>query len=188
MNFTFSPASEIPEVIVIQGCRFSDERGFFSETFRVKDFESMGLPPFVQENMSRSSPYCLRGFHYQLKPMEQGKLVSCPVGKIVDIAVDIRVGSPTYSKYIAVELSQDENKMLYIPAGFAHGFITRGNSDAIVTYKVTNYYSPQHDRSVKWDDPDIGIDFDWLAPELIKVSAKDRRASLLKYAENNFIY
>ena len=202
MSFIFTPTSELPEVVLIKGRKFQDERGFFSESFRSKEFLAYGIPPFVQENHSRSSPLVLRGLHYQLNPKAQGKLVYCTRGWIVDVAVDIRKNSPTFGKWTRVLLGGDPNliSMLYIPPGFAHGFCV---SDAFlldvdVVYKVTEYYAPEYERSILWNDPSIGID--WGLPKSIHgdrliseydsilISDKDASAPLLKDAENNFVY
>ena len=184
MTFIFTPIPELPEVIIIEGQRFNDERGFFSESFRVSEFEQYGIPPFVQENHSRSRPEVFRGLHYQLEPKAQGKLVYCVSGFIDDFVVDIRKGSVTYGNYVKIDLGAKQNKMVYVPPGFAHGFFAYGGADAHVVYKVTEYYSAEHERSIRWDDPDIGIDI--LAARL-NISDKDANAPLLKDAENNFV-
>jgi len=184
MSFKFAPHYILPEVIIIEGQRFEDDRGFFSETFRNDEFEQYGIPSFVQDNHSFSSPGCFRGLHYQLAPHAQGKLVRCVNGSIWDYVVDIRKGSPTYGKTIKIDLTDRFNKMVYIPPGFLHGFYTRGLKDAHVVYKVTNYYSSDHDRNVRWNDPALGIIFNKDA----SVSLKDLNAPLLKDAENNFNY
>jgi len=183
MSFDFNPTSGLPGVIVISGRRFSDERGFFSESFRVNEFEKHGIPPFVQENHSRSSPPCFRGLHYQLHPKAQGKLVYCVSGVIKDFAVDIRQGSPTFGKWVEIDLSSSNMRMVYVPPGYAHGFFAYGLQDAHVIYKVTEYYSPEHDRAIRANDPAIGIPL-----RDMKVSEKDLNAPLLKEAENNFFY
>jgi dTDP-4-dehydrorhamnose 3,5-epimerase len=186
MSFIFTPSSKLPEVIVIKLQRFTDERGFFSESFRVDEFEKYGIPSFVQENRSRSIPPTFRGLHYQLNPMAQGKLVYCVSGLITDFIVDIRQGSPTYGEWDRVSLNEHNNKMVYVPPGFAHGFFAYGKNDAHVLYKVTNYYSKEHERSIRWSDPDIGIVF--TDADDLKISDKDANAPLLKDAENNFHY
>jgi len=188
MSFTFSPASELPEVVIIEGRRFKDERGFFSESFRADDFEAHGIPPFVQENHSRSSSPCIRGLHYQLNPKAQGKLVYCISGFIVDVAVDIRKGSPTYGKWVTIPLDVNNMRAVYIPPGFAHGFFAHGLHDAHVVYKVTEYYSPEHDRCIRWNDPDINLVWGPSPMFALKISDKDANAPLLKDADNNFVY
>ena len=144
MSFIFSPYKEMPEVILIEPKIFEDDRGFFSESFKEKDFLDYGMPPFVQENHSRTSAFCVRGLHYQLKEKVQGKLVRCLRGSIIDVAVDIRRGSPTYGNWVGVKLSGINLYMLYIPPGFAHGFMSYELSD--VVYKTTEYYSFENDR------------------------------------------
>lgn len=185
MSFIFRTDFKLNDVIIIEGQRFNDERGFFSESFRVKEFEQQGIPTFIQENHSRSLPTTLRGLHYQLQPYEQGKLVYCVAGCITDIIVDIRQGSPTYSKWTKVELNSNQMNMVYVPPGFAHGFFAHGKEKAHVLYKVTSYYSKESERSIRWDDPDIGIK---LPDTKLNISEKDANAPLLKDAENNFYY
>jgi len=191
MSFTFIPTSELPEVVIIEGRRFKDGRGFFSESFRDNEFRMNGIPPFVQENHSRSAPPCLRGLHYQLNPKAQGKLVYCVAGHIVDVAVDIRKWSKTYGKWVKVELDENNGRMLYIPPGFAHGFLAYGLHIAHVVYKVTEYYSAEHDRCIRWNDPEIGIEWGpqhWYDNKAFKISNKDAEAPLLKDADNNFVF
>ncbi|HOP95656.1 MAG TPA: dTDP-4-dehydrorhamnose 3,5-epimerase [Dictyoglomaceae bacterium] len=176
---------EIPEVILIEPTVFSDERGFFIETYKLSEFKKNGIDyDFVQDNHSKSKKGVLRGLHYQLKPMEQGKLVRCIKGRIWDVAVDIRKGSPTYRKWVAVELSEDNKKMLWIPQGFLHGFVALEDNTEII-YKVTKEYSKEHDRGIFWNDPEINIKWPIDNPIL---SEKDKSLPLLKEAENNFIY
>lgn len=184
MSFKFTPSSVLTEVIIIEGKRFEDERGFFSETFRNDEFEEYGIPPFVQENHSRSSPLCFRGMHYQLNPCAQGKLVRCVSGSIYDFVVDIRKDSPTYGKTIKINLTEHTNKMVYVPPGFAHGFFSYGLKDVHVLYKVTSYYSPEHDRCICWSDPTFKITLGGH----VNVSDKDANAPLLNDVENNFYY
>lgn len=184
MSFIFTQSSVLPEVMIIEGKRFEDERGFFSETFRSNEFEKYDIPPFVQENHSRSSPLCFRGLHYQLNPCAQGKLVRCVSGSIYDFVVDIRLGSPTYGKVIKINLTEQSNKMVYVPPGFAHGFFSYGLKDVHVLYKVTNYYSAEHDRGIRWNDPTFKITLGGQ----VNISEKDASAPLLKDAENNFDY
>lgn len=185
MSFTCK-STEIPEVKIIEGRRFEDKRGYFCESFRVEDFESIGLPAFVQENHSFSHPYTIRGMHYQLNPKAQGKLVYCVSGIITDFAVDIRKGSPTYGEHVRVVLSGDSvaTRMVYVPPGFAHGFQV-GSTTAHVIYKVTDYYSPEHEASIRWNDPAIGIKWSEQTP---LIAPKDAEAPLFGEAENNFVY
>ncbi|HRU33174.1 MAG TPA: dTDP-4-dehydrorhamnose 3,5-epimerase [bacterium] len=176
---------EIPEVILVEPVAFSDERGFFMETYKASEFKRNGIDyDFLQDNHSRSKRGVLRGLHYQLKPAEQGKLVRCIRGRIQDVAVDIRKGSPTYGRWVAVELSEDNKKMLWIPPGFLHGFVALEDDNEII-YKVTKEYSKEYDRGIIWNDPEIGINWGIDNPVL---SEKDKRLPRLKEAENNFIY
>jgi dTDP-4-dehydrorhamnose 3,5-epimerase len=148
----------IPEVLIIEPKVFGDERGFFFESFNSRAFrEATGLDvEFVQDNHSKSAKNVLRGLHYQLPPRAQGKLVRVVQGEVFDVAVDIRAGSATFGKWVGVTLSAENKKQLWIPAGFAHGFLTLSET-AEFLYKTTDYYSPDHERCVRWDDPDIGI-------------------------------
>lgn len=176
-----------PLVINIQ--RFEDNRGFFEETFRTDELLKIGLPPFVQENHSCSRPPVLRGLHYQLNPMEQGKLVYCMSGFLTDVVVDIRKTSPTYGRWEKIELDSRNPRMLYVPPGFAHGFFVYGCYDpggTHLVYKTTNYYNKSLDRAIRWNDPDIAIDWGpFLGPDVI-ISEKDQNAPYLKDADNNF--
>lgn len=183
MKFVFTRL-EIPDVILIEHELFKDARGFFVEAYKEKDFTEHGIPPFVQDNYSRSAYGVLRGLHYQIEPASVGKLIRCLRGKIFDVAVDIRKGSPYYGKWVSRELSEDTNEMLYIPPGFAHGFCVLSEI-ADVFYKMTGYYSPQHDRGILWSDSDLAIPWPIARPE---VSTKDAQAPRLKDADNNFVY
>ena len=173
---------EISEVVIIEPKVFGDERGYFMESYR-KDFFDKNVREinFIQDNESKSKKGVLRGLHYQLPPFAQSKLVRVIKGSVVDVAVDIRKGSPTFGKYVAVELSEENKRQLFIPRGFAHGFLVT-SEEAIFTYKVDNYYAPKYDRRIRFDDPDIGIN--WNFPkEKILVSDKDKNAPFLKEAE-----
>ncbi|MBO8143328.1 MAG: dTDP-4-dehydrorhamnose 3,5-epimerase [Thermodesulfobacterium sp.] len=175
---------EIPDVVLIKPLVFPDERGFFMETFKKSDFVRNGINyDFVQDNHSKSKKGVLRGLHYQLNPKAQGKLVRCIKGKIWDVAVDIRKGSPWYSKWVAVELSEENKHMLWIPPGFAHGFVALEDSEII--YKCTEEYDPALDRGIIWNDREIGIKWPITNPILSK---KDAGLPKLKNAENNFVY
>jgi len=171
--------TEIPDVKRIKPKRFGDSRGWFSETFRADTMAKAGITtPFVQDNQSFSAPQgTIRGLHFQIAPQAQAKLIRVLQGTILDVAVDIRSGSPTYRKYVAVTLDAENGEQLYIPHGFAHGFCTL-TPDTMVAYKVDAYYSPAHDRALVWNDPDVGIDWPVLAAEAI-LSDKDRAAPRL---------
>ncbi len=156
MPFKFQKL-EIPEVIVIDPMVIKDERGFFMETYKHSDFAAAGIKEhFVQDNHSRSSKHVLRGLHYQLAPAGQGKLVRCNRGMIFDVAVDIRASSPTFGRWVASELSEENSLMLYIPPDFAHGFVVLSDVAEII-YKCTAEYSPENERGLIWNDPDINI-------------------------------
>ena len=171
----------IPDVLIIEPKMFGDARGFFFESFNQKAFnEATGLNlNFVQDNHSRSAKGVLRGLHYQIQ-QPQGKLVRVVRGAVFDVAVDIRMCSPTFGKWEGIELSEDNRKQLWIPAGFAHGFLVTSDS-AEFLYKTTDYYSPDHERAIHWDDAAIGIQWPLQGPPVL--SAKDLRAGLLKNAE-----
>jgi dTDP-4-dehydrorhamnose 3,5-epimerase len=176
----------LPRVIIPR--RHVDNRGWLSETFHEARLRDLGIAcDFVQENQSSSKRAgTLRGLHFQRPPAEQAKLISVARGRILDVAVDVRRGSPTFGKYASIELSADSGRLLYIPAGFAHGFITL-EDDVIVNYKVSNYYTPAADGGIRWDDPDIG--FPWPAPaSAIILSDKDRQLPLLKEFDSPFLY
>ena len=166
----------LPGVVVVKNRVFGDERGFFMETYNKQRFKEVGLPAnFVQDNHSRSSKGVIRGLHYQF-PQWQGKLVRTIAGAIYDVAVDLRRDSPTYSQWFGIELNDDNRWQLYIPPGFAHGFATLSDS-ADVAYKCTTLYKFEDDAGIRWNDPDIGIE--WPVENPI-VSAKDRSSPFLK--------
>ena len=180
MKFT---RTKIEDVVIIEPKVHGDERGYFVETFRqdlLEEFLGFNLN-FCQDNESKSSKGVLRGLHYQLHPDAQTKLVRVIKGKVLDVAVDIREGSPTFGEYVAVELSEENKKQLFVPRGFAHGFVVL-EDDTIFAYKVDNYYSPKNDRGIAFDDPSIGIDWG-LPKEELKLSEKDKKQPLLKDAE-----
>jgi dTDP-4-dehydrorhamnose 3,5-epimerase len=184
MPFTFTELS-IPGVILIEPRMYRDARGFFMETYKYSDFARTGIKEhFVQDNYSRSSMGVLRGLHYQKSPNAQGKLVQCTKGKIFDVAVDIRRGSPTFRRWVSAELSDENNLMLYVPPAFAHGFLVLSGL-ADVLYKCTREYEPQDDRGIIWNDPDLDIEWPVKDPFL---SEKDARHPLLRDADNNFEY
>ena len=187
MSFTITPQG-IKDVLLIAPRVFADQRGFFLESFRADELENLGLPSFVQENHSRSTCGVLRGLHYQLEPVPLGKLVRCGRGAIFDVAVDIREGSPTYGKWAGATLDDKNHAMLFVPAGFAHGFLTLSET-ADVFYKQSDYYAPQAERGIAWNDPDIGIV--WPTPNAAEtpiLSQKDASAPNLANAENNLRY
>jgi dTDP-4-dehydrorhamnose 3,5-epimerase len=155
--------------------RIEDERGYFSEIFRFDDFEQRvhGVK-FVQDNQSLSvRSGTIRGLHFQIHPEAQGKLVRCLSGRLLDVAVDLRTGSPTYGRWLSLELSPELNNQLWVPVGFGHGFCTL-EPNTIISYRVTSYYSADHDKGVAWDDPDIAVSWPDVA-EADTLSAKDRR-------------
>jgi dTDP-4-dehydrorhamnose 3,5-epimerase len=184
MPFTFKKL-DIPEVILIEPEIFPDERGFFMETYKYSDFIPMGFKEhFVQDNFSQSARGVLRGLHFQKNPNAQGKLVQCVRGHIFDVAVDIRRGSPTFGRWVGMELSEENKRILYIPSGFAHGFVVLSENAAVV-YKCTKEYVSRDDRGIIWNDPDINILWPVKDPVL---SEKDASLPLLKDADNNFEY
>jgi dTDP-4-dehydrorhamnose 3,5-epimerase len=180
MNFN---ALEIPDVVMVEPQVFGDARGFFMETWSARAFEYSGLScDFVQDNLSRSSRGVLRGLHYQLEHT-QGKLVRCTSGAVFDVAVDLRKESATFGRWVGVTLSEENKRAMWIPPGFAHGFLTLSES-ADFQYKCTDIYHPASERTIRWDDPSIGIE--WPIPEgaRIELSSKDEdRGLLLEDAE-----
>jgi dTDP-4-dehydrorhamnose 3,5-epimerase len=159
-----------------------DERGFFVELFNLRRFEELtGLDvTFVQDNLSQSSQHVLRGLHYQLPPRAQGKLVSVVRGEVFDVAVDVRHSSPSFGQWVGITLSERNRRQFWIPSGFAHGFIAL-TEHADVFYKVTDYFSSEHDRSLRWDDPEIGIE--WPLDDEPILSVKDASAPFLRSAD-----
>lgn len=172
----------IPEVLIFEPKVFGDARGFFFESFSQKGFEeAVGKKiEFVQDNHSQSQKGVLRGLHYQLEPHAQGKLVRCIEGEVFDIAVDIRKNSATFGQWVGVVLSAENKRQLWIPEGFAHGFLTLSDTAQFV-YKATNYYAPQSERCIIWNDPQINIE--WPNIDQIQLSAKDEKGLLLSDAE-----
>ena len=168
-------STAIPDVKIFEPKVFGDSRGFFLESFNQKIFEeATGLKRnFVQDNHSKSSRGVLRGLHYQQPPMEQGKLVRVTQGEVFDVAVDIRKTSPTFGQWVGVHLSAGNKRQLWVPEGFAHGFLTLSDT-AESLYKTTNYYSPQHEEAIAWNDPDLNIQ--WPRVDSIILSAKDEKA------------
>ena len=170
-------ATAIPDILIFEPQVHGDERGYFLETFRESHFKERGIDlSFVQDNQSKSSQGILRGLHYQLK-FPQGKLVRVLSGEIFDVAVDIRKNSPTFGKWVGEILSAENKKQLWVPPGFAHGFYVTSES-AEISYKCTEYYHPEDDHSLLWNDPSIGIDWPLVTAEPL-LSEKDRNASAL---------
>ena len=175
--------TKIPGLLIIEPRVFGDERGFFFESFNEQAFNAAtgNSLAFVQDNHSKSAKGVLRGLHYQLPPKAQGKLVRVVQGEVFDVAVDIRKDSPTFGQWVGEILSADNKKQLWIPPGFAHGFLTLSDT-AEFLYKTTDYWSPEHERAILWDDPTLMIDWplNGLVPQL---AAKDAAAQLFKQAE-----
>ncbi len=178
--------TNLPGVLLIEPQVFEDGRGWFMETYSRIKMDSLGINvEFVQDNHSLSIPKgTLRGLHFQNNPKAQSKLLRCTKGVILDVAVDIRRGSPDYKKWVAVELSADNKKQLFIPKGFAHGFVTLVDH-CEVQYKVDEYYAPEFDRGIRYDDPEIGVKWGIADPVL---SAKDMSSPLLKDSDCNFSF
>ena len=182
MNFT---RQEIPDILLIEQVRFEDDRGYFTETFKESVFYNEGLAAsFVQDNLSRSRKGVVRGLHYQAPPSAQGKLVQVARGAVLDVAVDIRYGSPWFGRHVATELGADDGLMLWVPAGFAHGFRAL-EDDTDVMYKVTAEWDPERERGIRFDDPALCIDWGIASDELL-VSAKDEQLPLLADLERDF--
>ncbi len=181
----FIPQS-VPDVILIQPEIHGDSRGYFVETFRQDEFEqAIGRKiDFVQDSESQSSKSTLRGLHFQLPPFAQSKLVRVIQGRVLDVAVDIRNGSPTFGQYVAVELNDNNKYQLFIPRGFAHGFVVLSEI-AILSYKLGNYYSPEHEKGLAFDDKEV--DIDWLLPrKQLILSKKDQNYPTLSQIKNHF--
>ncbi|MDA9499493.1 dTDP-4-dehydrorhamnose 3,5-epimerase [Bradyrhizobium sp. CCBAU 11357] len=173
-------ATELPEVLIVEPKLFGDQRGFFLETYQFQRYVEAGIHrPFVQDNMSRSARGVLRGLHLQ-NPNTQGKLVSAMRGRVLDVAVDVRVGSPNFGRHVAVELSEENRRQLWVPRGFAHGFVVLSET-ADFFYKCDDLYSPKDEVSIRWNDPAIGIKWGIDNPSL---SAKDAAAPLLAEVQN----
>jgi dTDP-4-dehydrorhamnose 3,5-epimerase len=174
-------ACELPGVLILEPKVFGDERGFFYESFNARSFEqATGFKPeFVQDNHSRSQKDVLRGLHYQLEHT-QGKLVRVTAGEVLDVAVDIRRSSPTFGRWVSARLSAENNRQMWIPEGFAHGFVVLSDY-AEFLYKTTDYYTPSAERCIRWDDPDLGIN--WQMTATPALSAKDQNGKSLKEAD-----
>lgn len=174
--------TEIPDVIIIEPRLFKDERGWFMESFR-QDIFDRNIPGinFVQDNESLSSFGVLRGLHYQLPPFAQAKLIRVITGTVLDVAVDIRKNSPTFGKYVSLKLSESNKRQLFISKGFAHGFVVL-SSEAILQYKVDEYYAPDYERALSFDDPTLGINWELPRKDIV-LSDKDRASPLLRDAQ-----
>ncbi|WP_440882028.1 dTDP-4-dehydrorhamnose 3,5-epimerase [Tenacibaculum sp. C7A-26P2] len=184
MNFI---KTKIPDVIIIEPKIYGDHRGYFFESFNLKTFnEKVIKTDFVQDNESKSSRGVLRGLHFQKPPYAQAKLVRCIKGCVLDVAVDIRVGSPTYGQHVTVELSEDNKRQLFVPRGFAHGYSVL-SEEAIFAYKVDNWYKPEYDSGIIWNDTDLGIDWQ-LENDSIKLSEKDSNLLVFKDLKSSFNY
>jgi dTDP-4-dehydrorhamnose 3,5-epimerase len=184
MSFRFK-SLDIPDVVLVEAKSYDDHRGFFMETYKSSEFVSAGISDnFVQDNFSRSRRSVFRGLHYQNPPRAQGKLVRVYRGEIVDVAVDIRAGSPTYARFVTAKLTDRNGLMLWVPPGFAHGFCAVSD-EADVAYKVTQEYDPDVDRGIRWDDPEIALEIPVKDPIL---SDKDRALPHLRDADNHFVY
>ena len=179
--------TNIEGVVIIEPRIFRDDRGYFFESFSQRDFqEKVCNTVFVQDNESKSSYGVLRGLHFQKPPYAQSKLVRVIKGAVLDVAVDIRKGSPTFGQHVAVELTEDNHRQFFIPRGFAHGFSVL-TDEVIFQYKCDNFYAPQSEGALAWDDPDLGID--WRIPtDKVLLSEKDRHHSRLRDAERRFDY
>jgi len=177
--------TEIPEVVIIEPRVFPDERGFFMETYKRSEFAALGIGEiFVQVNHSKSPKGILRGLHYQKQPKAQAKLVQAIAGEIFDVAVDIRRGAPTFGRSVVTELSAENKRLLYVPPGFAHGFCVVSD-DAEISYMTTAEYAPECEAGIRWNDPDLAIDWPIANPQL---SNRDFAWPCLKDADNNFSY
>lgn len=182
MKFIPTP---IPDLCIVQPNVFGDERGYFFESFNKSHFTNAGIDAeFIQDNESLSSRGVVRGLHFQSPPTAQGKLVRVQKGRVLDIALDIRKGSPTYGEHFSIELNSVNKTMLWIPPGFAHGFATL-EDDTVFLYKCTNTYSPEHEGNILWNDPALAIDWGVHHP---KLSKKDEEGPLLKDFNSPFTY
>lgn len=177
----------IDGVVIIEPCIYSDSRGYFFESFNQKEFEEkVCKTTFVQDNESKSSYGVIRGLHFQRPPFAQSKLVRVVKGAVLDVAVDIRKGSPTFGQHVAVELTEEHHRQFFIPKGFAHGFSVL-SEEVIFQYKCDNFYSPQCEGAIAWDDPDLGIDWKITVDNII-LSEKDKQHNRLKDTDVLFDY
>ena len=180
--------TDIEGVLIIEPRVFGDSRGYFFESFNAREFkEATGVDvTFVQDNESRSRYGVLRGLHFQNPPYAQSKLVRCVKGRVLDVAVDIRKGSPTYGRYVTCEMSEDNHRQFFVPKGFAHGFAVL-SEDAVFQYKCDDFYHPEAEGAIMWDDPDVGIQ--WPIPaEDVELSEKDKKHPYLKDFSSPFNY
>lgn len=179
--------TELEGVVILEPRLFKDDRGYFFESFSQREFDEKVRPvKFVQDNESKSVYGVLRGLHFQKPPFAQSKLVRVIQGAVLDVAVDIRVGSPTYGKHVAVELTAENHRQLFIPRGFAHGFSVL-TDEVVFQYKCDNFYAPQSEGAIAWNDPTLGID--WRIPEAsVILSEKDKHHPLLKDLPETFYY
>lgn len=180
--------TEIPGVLIIEPKVFGDDRGYFMESFNAREFaEKTGVDiTFVQDNESKSRLGVLRGLHFQLPPYTQSKLVRVVKGKVLDVAVDIRKGSPTYGKYVTCEMTEENKRQFYVPKGFAHGFCVL-SEEAVFQYKCDDFYHPEAEGAIAWDDPDIAIQWP-LEAEKVILSEKDKHHPNLKDFESPFVF
>ena len=179
--------TDIPEVVIVEPKVFGDNRGYFFDSFSERDFATaVREVRFVQDNESLSCYGVLRGLHFQKPPHAQSKLVRVVKGRVLDVAVDIRKGSPTFGKHVAVELSEENHRQLFIPRGFAHGFAVL-SEEAVFQYKCDDYYAPSSEGAIAWDDPDLGIDWKLPADKVI-LSPKDMNHTTLKDSTDLFDY
>lgn len=179
--------TEIEGVVIIEPRIFKDDRGYFYESFSQREFEEkVCRTTFVQDNQSKSSYGVVRGLHFQKPPYSQSKLVRCIKGAVLDVAVDIRKGSPTFGKYVAVELTEDNHRQFFVPRGFAHGFAVLSD-EAVFQYKCDNFYNKESEGAVAWDDPELAID--WKIPvEKVLLSEKDKLSKTIAEADFLFDY
>lgn len=179
--------TEIEDVFIIEPSVFGDNRGYFLESFNLEKFEeNVCKIKFLQDNESKSSKGVLRGLHFQKPPFNQAKLVRCVEGRVMDVAVDVRKGSPTYGKHVAVELTGDNKKQLFVPRGFAHGFSVLSET-AVFAYKVDNAYAPEYDFGIRWNDKDLNIDWG-LDESEVKLSEKDKNLTFFSELDSPFNY
>lgn len=175
--------TDIPDVVIVEPRKFGDHRGFFYESYSQRVFAEHGIHAnFVQDNHSRSAQGVLRGLHYQIW-QPQGKLVRVTAGEVFDVAVDVRKGSATFGRWIGVRLSAENARMLWVPAGFAHGFYVMSPEGAEFQYKCTDYYAPEHERALIWNDPAVGIEWPLVEGREPALSGKDADGKLLAHAE-----